>query len=155
MPGSRPHFVLGDRFGASCDARLTRFMRDVLQGAGYEVQLNRPYAGGFITEYYGNPTRGVHALQLEINRGLYLSEASFSKTRDFAKLTRIMDARGGTVSDFVRDAIDHEAQKIALAEWDALVDDLQSTATWTPDEDELNELLNDPQCPNLEEHHAT
>jgi N-formylglutamate amidohydrolase len=91
MPGSRPHFVLGDRFGASCDARLTRFMRDVLQGAGYEVQLNRPYAGGFITEYYGNPTRGVHALQLEINRGLYLSEASFSKTRDFAKLTRIIE----------------------------------------------------------------
>ena len=55
VPGGRPHFVLGDRFGASCDAKLTRFMRDILQGAGYEVQLNRPYAGGFITEYYGNP----------------------------------------------------------------------------------------------------
>ena len=57
-PGGRPHFVLGDRFGASCDAKLTRFMRDMLQGAGYEVQVNRPYAGGFITEYYGNPARG-------------------------------------------------------------------------------------------------
>ena len=68
-PGGRPHFVLGDRFGASCDAKLTRFIRDVLQRAGYEVQINRPYAGGFITEYYGNPGRGVHALQLEINRG--------------------------------------------------------------------------------------
>ena len=68
-PGGRPHFVLGDRFGASCDAKLTRFMRDVLQGAGYDVQVNRPYAGGFITEYYGNPARGVQSLQLEINRG--------------------------------------------------------------------------------------
>ena len=58
VPGGRPHFVLGDRFGASCDAKLTRFMRDVLQGAGYDVQVNRPYAGGFITEYYGNPERG-------------------------------------------------------------------------------------------------
>ena len=54
-PGGRPHFVLGDRFGASCDAKLTRFIRDTLQGAGYDVQVNRPYAGGFITEYYGNP----------------------------------------------------------------------------------------------------
>ena len=68
--------MLGDRFGASCDAKLTRFMRDVLQGAGYDVQVNRPYAGGFITEHYGNPARGVQSLQLEINRGLYLDEAN-------------------------------------------------------------------------------
>jgi N-formylglutamate amidohydrolase len=84
--GGRPHFVLGDRFGASCDAKLTRFIRDVLQGAGHEVQVNRPYAGGFITEYYGSPGRGVHALQLEINRSLYLDEASFAKNKDFPKL---------------------------------------------------------------------
>ena len=57
-PGGRPHFVLGDRFGASCDAKLTRFIRDVLQRGGYEVQINRPYAGGFITEHYGGPGRG-------------------------------------------------------------------------------------------------
>jgi len=87
-PGGRPHFVLGDRFGASCDARLTRFIRDVLQGAGYDVQVNRPYAGGFITEYYGNPAHGVQSLQLEINRALYLDEATLSKNNDFPKLTR-------------------------------------------------------------------
>jgi N-formylglutamate amidohydrolase len=89
-PGGRPHFVIGDRFGAACDARLTRFMRDVLQGAGYDVQINRPYAGGFITEYYGNPARGVQSLQLEINRGLYLDEATLSKSRDFDKLVRTL-----------------------------------------------------------------
>ena len=49
--GARPHFVLGDRFGTSCDTKLTRFMRDILQAGSYEVQINRPYAGGFITEY--------------------------------------------------------------------------------------------------------
>jgi N-formylglutamate amidohydrolase len=86
--GARPHFVLGDRFGASCDARLTRFIREVLQRAGYDVQINRPYAGGFITEHYGNPGQGVHALQLEINRALYLDEASFSKNRHFDALSR-------------------------------------------------------------------
>src|SRR5262245_27340083 len=42
--GARPHFVLGDRFGTSCDTKLTRFMRDILQAGGYEVQINRPYA---------------------------------------------------------------------------------------------------------------
>ena len=90
-PGGRPHFVLGDRFGASCDAKLTALhARYVLQGAGYEVQVNRPYAGGFITEYYGNPARGVQSLQLEVNRGLYLDEANLSKSKDFQKLVRTL-----------------------------------------------------------------
>jgi N-formylglutamate amidohydrolase len=89
-PGGRPHFVLGDRFGASCDAKLTRFIRDTLQSSGYEVQVNRPYAGGFITEYYGNPARGVQTLQLEINRALYLDEVSLAKHQDYPKLARVL-----------------------------------------------------------------
>jgi len=58
--------------------------------AGYDVQVNRPYAGGFITEHYGNPGQGVHALQVEINRALYLDEATFSKTRHFDGLARTL-----------------------------------------------------------------
>lgn len=85
---SRPDFVLGDRFGASCDARLTRLFRDAIAQAGYHVQLNRPYAGGFITEFYGQPSRGVHALQLEINRGLYLHETRLVPTANFERLRR-------------------------------------------------------------------
>lgn len=84
--GPRPEFVLGDRFGASCDARLTRLLRDILASLGYDVQLNRPYAGGFITEHYGRPRRGVHALQIEINRGLYLDEAAIEPTDGFKYL---------------------------------------------------------------------
>ncbi|MDX2205065.1 MAG: N-formylglutamate amidohydrolase [Hyphomicrobiaceae bacterium] len=90
QPGVRPHFVLGDRFGASCDAKLTRFLRDLLQGYGFEVQVNRPYAGGFITEYYGNPARGVQTLQLEINRGLYLDEATLERSASFEGLARTL-----------------------------------------------------------------
>ena len=97
--GGRPHFVLGDRFGASCDAKLTRFIRDVLQRAGFEVQVNRPYAGGFITEHYGSPSRGVHALQLEINRALYLDEATLTKSTDFAKLVRTLAEMAARVFD--------------------------------------------------------
>jgi N-formylglutamate amidohydrolase len=84
--GPRPDFVIGDRFGASCDGRLTRFLKEAISAFGYDVQLNRPYAGGFITEHYGRPHRGVHAVQLEMNRGLYLDEASFMPSKGYALL---------------------------------------------------------------------
>ena len=87
----RPHFVIGDRFGASCDQRLTRLVRDCLTGLGYDVQLNRPYAGGFITEHYGKPTARIHALQIEINRALYLDESSLERTTGMGPLMSAID----------------------------------------------------------------
>lgn len=83
---SRPDIVLGDRFGASCDSRVTRVVRDTIAGLGLNVQLNRPYAGGFITEHYGRPYEGVHSLQIEINRALYLDEATFQPSPGFQPL---------------------------------------------------------------------
>ncbi len=70
----RPDIVLGDRFGTSCSGLVTGFLQEAFQTRGYDVRINRPYAGGYITEHYGKPGRGVHALQIEINRGLYLDE---------------------------------------------------------------------------------
>jgi N-formylglutamate amidohydrolase len=84
--GPRPDVVLGDRFGASADCKITRFLKDVLVGLGYEVQMNRPYAGGYITEHYGRPARDVHAVQIEVNRGLYLNELTLRPTAAFAQL---------------------------------------------------------------------
>jgi N-formylglutamate amidohydrolase len=84
--GSRPDFVLGDRFGASCHPRLSRLARETLVKLGYNVHQNRPYAGGYITEHYGRPHRGLHALQLEINRALYLDERTLAPTAGFAPL---------------------------------------------------------------------
>jgi N-formylglutamate amidohydrolase len=86
--GTRPDFVLGDRFGTSCNDKLTLFARAALGRLGYDVHLNRPYAGGYITEHYGRPARGVHALQIEINRGLYMDERTFAPTASFADLQR-------------------------------------------------------------------
>jgi len=71
-----PDIVLGDRFGRACDARLTDEAERLLRGMGYRVRRNDPYAGGFTTEHYGRPARGVHALQVEINRALYMDEAN-------------------------------------------------------------------------------
>lgn len=92
---ARPDFVLGDRFGASCDSKLTRFLREVLVGQGYEVQLNRPYAGGYITEHYGRPHRGLHALQIEINRSLYLDESRLTRSSGFGRVKRNLTLAAG------------------------------------------------------------
>jgi N-formylglutamate amidohydrolase len=84
--GQRPDIVIGDRFGASSDPRLARMVREAFSKRGYDVLMNRPYAGGYITEHQGNPARGVHALQIEINRGLYLDERNFRPSARFADM---------------------------------------------------------------------
>jgi len=89
--GQRPDFVLGDRFGASCDGALTAFIKEALERRGYHVQVNRPYAGGFITEHYGRPANGIMALQIEVNRGLYVNEKTLERTRGFAALSRDLE----------------------------------------------------------------
>ncbi|MGE0698464.1 MAG: N-formylglutamate amidohydrolase, partial [Hyphomicrobiaceae bacterium] len=87
---ARPDFVLGDRFGTSCDGKLTRFVKELLGSTGHEVHVNRPYAGGFITEHYGRPARSFHALQIEINRALYVDEASFERNAGFEPLRQLL-----------------------------------------------------------------
>ena len=83
---ARPDFVLGDRYGTSCSADLMNFAYETLTGLGYRVSRNKPYAGGFITEHYGRPNSGLHALQVEINRGLYLNEADQTLHSGFNRL---------------------------------------------------------------------
>ena len=77
----RPDIVLGDRYGTSCASELTDLAAQVLTRLGYSVSRNKPYAGGFITEHYGQPARGLHAMQIEINRCLYMDERTLEKTR--------------------------------------------------------------------------
>ena len=84
--GARPDFVLGDRYGTSCGGELTRAACQHLKALGYAVALNKPYAGGYITEHYGRPHTGRHALQVEINRALYMNETSFDKSSGFERV---------------------------------------------------------------------
>ncbi len=67
-------FVLGDRHGQSCDPRITEAVEAGLRSQGFVTVRNTPYAGGHTTEHYGQPATGVHVIQIEINRGLYLHE---------------------------------------------------------------------------------
>ncbi len=84
--GLRPDFIVGDRFGTSASGALTRTAIALLSGMGYRVAHNKPYAGGFITEHYGRPARQLHALQIEVNRGLYMDERTLRKTAGFDAL---------------------------------------------------------------------
>lgn len=84
----RVDVVIGDRFGASCSSRLSEFLATQFSGLGYRVARNAPYAGGWTTERYGRPARGQHAVQIELNRALYLNEASVERTDRFAVLQR-------------------------------------------------------------------
>jgi N-formylglutamate deformylase len=74
-PGSRrADIVPGDVRGASCSPAITRLLVEHFESAGYAVRPNDPYMGGFITRHHGRPARGVHAIQLELNRDLYMDE---------------------------------------------------------------------------------
>lgn len=84
--GVRPDFIIGDRFGASASAALSEHAIGLLTGMGYVVAHNKPYAGGFITEHYGRPARGLHALQIEVNRGLYMNEQTLRRSTGFPAL---------------------------------------------------------------------
>lgn len=78
--------VLGDRFGAACSSLLPARVDRELEALGYRVARNTPYAGGYTTEFYGRPARRTHALQVEINRSLYLDEATLAPTAGFDRL---------------------------------------------------------------------
>ncbi|MBL4614172.1 MAG: N-formylglutamate amidohydrolase [Magnetovibrio sp.] len=88
-PGNdRVDMVLGDANGTSCNQCITNLARQVLGDMGYHVVLNTPYAGGFTTRNYGKPKEGVHALQIEINRALYMDEQTITRSNGFAQLAQ-------------------------------------------------------------------
>lgn len=82
----RADIVLGDRFGTACAPELTEYVQAILAGHGLVVMRNNPYAGGFSTYHYGRPADGVHALQIEINRSLYMDERRIEKSANFAAM---------------------------------------------------------------------
>ncbi len=83
---ARVDFVLGDRYGSSCADAVTDHVDRALSRFGYRVERNQAYAGGFITAHYGKPETGIHALQIEINRRLYMDERGITRLPYFDTL---------------------------------------------------------------------
>ncbi|MFC5756190.1 MULTISPECIES: N-formylglutamate amidohydrolase [unclassified Rhizobium] len=108
MPGNvrvagsnaRPDFIIGDRYGTSASAELSRTAIGILEEMGFAAIRNKPYAGGFITEHYGRPSRGLHALQIEVNRSIYVDEITLEKRPDF-------DLVAAAITSFMRQMADY------------------------------------------------
>jgi N-formylglutamate amidohydrolase len=80
----RADVVLGDRFGATSAAAITGALEQAFANEGLSVVRNKPYAGGFITQSYGRPREGLHSIQVEINRAIYVDEAALRPNANFA-----------------------------------------------------------------------
>jgi N-formylglutamate amidohydrolase len=104
--------ILGDRFGTSAAGIVVEAAEEAFRRAGLKVTRNRPYAGGFITEHYGAPGAGVHALQIEINRGLYMDETTLEPNAGFAGLQQVINA----------------AMAECFARWSGWIDDWRQAA---------------------------
>ncbi len=98
MPGSirtgssspRPDIIVGDRYGTSASQALSRYAIACLRRLGFQVAYNKPYAGGFITEHYGRPGYGVHAIQVEISRRLYMDEREMRPIASYGTVVELM-----------------------------------------------------------------
>src|SRR3984885_7099819 len=95
----RADIVIGDRYGTSCVGLVADVIEAILRERGYVVSRNKPYAGGFITEHYGNPAAGLHSVQLEVNRGLYMDERRFEQSRTFATVARDLEMMADRLND--------------------------------------------------------
>lgn len=87
-----PDIVLGDAHGTACAPRAIRLAEEMLLARGYRVRRNDPYAGGYVTRHYGRPRDGVHALQIEVARGIYMDEARIERGPGFARFAAEMGA---------------------------------------------------------------
>ena len=92
----RPDVVLGDRFGASASAAVIDRVEAAFTRAGLKVARNMPFAGAYVVQHYGRPSRRQHAIQVEIDRALYMDERLVERSADFAAFRKLLS---GVVAD--------------------------------------------------------
>lgn len=97
----RAEFVLGDRDGTTCDAAFTEFVRATLVAMGYSVAVNDPYKGVELVRAYSDPAAGRHSLQVEINKKLYMDEATRSRHEGFALLQQNLTGLVEAINDYI------------------------------------------------------
>jgi len=86
-----PDVVLGDRYGTTCAPAIIDLVDTIFTAAGLKVARNRPYAGGFCTRTYGRPQHGVHAVQIEISRHLYMNEVTLTRNEGFEPMRALLE----------------------------------------------------------------
>lgn len=95
LGGGPPEIVLGDRYGASCAPWVFEAAHAAFVAAGFRVACNTPFAGGHITQFYGRPAQNLHALQIEIDRAIYMDETTLAPRAGFEafarRLTKVLE----------------------------------------------------------------
>jgi N-formylglutamate amidohydrolase len=97
--------VLGDCYGAACAPRILEAAGRFLVGRSFKVAVNAPYAGGFTTEFYGRPRVHRHALQIEVNRALYMDEREYVRKPRFARLVEELADLIGCLGQVAQDCL--------------------------------------------------
>jgi N-formylglutamate amidohydrolase len=105
-PGvARADFVLGDRDGTTCAPEFTAFVATTLRGFGYDVRINDPYKGVELVRAYSDPAAHRHSLQVEVNRKLYMHEATREPNANFARLKGELTLLIEAIADYARQHI--------------------------------------------------
>ncbi|MEK9726192.1 MAG: N-formylglutamate amidohydrolase [Rhodospirillaceae bacterium] len=99
----RPAFVISDRDGTTAAPAFTRFVADHLAGQGYSAPINVPFKGAELVKRYSDPAAGRHSIQIEINRKLYMDEAAYARSGDFAAFQGVMTGLIAAVAGYVGD----------------------------------------------------
>ncbi|MDY6858325.1 MAG: N-formylglutamate amidohydrolase [Pseudomonadota bacterium] len=98
----RPEVVLGDRFGAAAHRDIIERIEAAFVSAGLKVGRNAPFAGAYITQHYGLPSRGQHAVQIEIDRSLYMNEQMIRPNGNFHGFRRLLTGVMAEIVDIGR-----------------------------------------------------
>ena len=101
--GMRPDVVLGDRFGASASPAIVEQVEAAFASAGLRVARNMPFAGAYIAQHYGRPSRRQHAIQIEFDRALYMDEKTLEPLPDFDAVRETLSDVIGQIADIGRD----------------------------------------------------
>lgn len=110
-PGAaRPHIVLGDRFGSAAASPIVERVEAAFAGAGFRVARNMPFAGAFITQHYGRPSRHQHAIQVEIDRALYMDERTLETNSNYTAFKTLLD---GVMADIAAIGLPEDARLAA------------------------------------------
>jgi N-formylglutamate deformylase len=96
---TRPEIVIGDRYGASARSEVVNEVEAAFIAQGFEVSRNVPFAGAYVTQHYGRPSRQYHAIQVEIDRSLYMDEATLELRPDFAAFRDRITAAAKTIAE--------------------------------------------------------
>lgn len=98
MHEERADIIIGDLHGGACNGWISDMIADIFASEGFSVGRNSPFAGGYITRHYGCPADNIHAIQIEVDRAIYMDEVNVVRHADFADIQRVFSRITGQLA---------------------------------------------------------